>query len=273
MIVERPRVLLPRLLDVGLDEVDDAVDERVRQPRLDRRRRARRGPCSRFVPPPFTVAGELDQPLGRVGPAVEDHVLDVLEQILRDVLVDDELAGVDDAHVEAGLDRVVEERRVHRLAHDVVAAERERQVADAAADLHARARRLDDARRLDEVDRVVVVLLEAGGDREDVRIEDDVGRVEAGLLGQQRVRALADRHLALDRVGLALLVERHHDDAGAVAPDDARPCARKSASPSFRLIELTTALPCTHFRPASITDHFELSIMTGTRAISGSVAM
>ena len=31
--------------------------------------------------------------------------------------------------------------------------------------------------------------------------------------------------------------------------------------------------PCTHFRPASITDHFELSIMIGTRAISGSVAM
>ena len=31
--------------------------------------------------------------------------------------------------------------------------------------------------------------------------------------------------------------------------------------------------PCTHLSPASITDHFELSIMIGTRAISGSVAM
>ena len=31
-------------------------------------------------------------------------------------------------------------------------------------------------------------------------------------------------------------------------------------------------LPCTHFRPASITSHFELSIMIGTRAISGSPA-
>ena len=96
--------------------------------------------CSRFLPAPFTVAGELDQPLGRVRPAVEDDVFDVLEQILRDVLVDDQLAGVDDAHVHAGLDRVIEERRVNRLAHDVVAAERERQVADAAADLHARDR-------------------------------------------------------------------------------------------------------------------------------------
>ena len=48
--------------------------------------------------------------------------------------------------------------------------------------------------------------------------------------------------------------------------------SRKSSSPSLRLIEFTTGLPCTHFSPASMTDHFELSIITGTRAISGSVA-
>jgi hypothetical protein len=37
-------------------------------------------------------------------------------------------------------------------------------------------------------------------------------------------------------------------------------------------IEFTIGLPCTHFRPASITLHFELSIITGTRAMSGSAA-
>ena len=90
-----------------------------------------------LLPAPLHRVGELHQPLGRVGTAIEDHVLDVLEQVLRDVLVDDELPGVDDAHVHAGLDRVEEERRVHRFADDVVAAEGERQIADAAADLHA----------------------------------------------------------------------------------------------------------------------------------------
>ena len=39
------------------------------------------------------------------------------------------------------------------------------------------------------------------------------------------------------------------------------------------LIELTIALPCTHFSPASMTVHFELSIITGTREISGSDAI
>ncbi len=36
---------------------------------------------------------------------------------------------------------------------------------------------------------------------------------------------------------------------------------------------MTTPLPCTHFRPASSTDHRELSIITGMRATSGSVAI
>src|SRR4029079_9826228 len=39
------------------------------------------------------------------------------------------------------------------------------------------------------------------------------------------------------------------------------------------LIEFTIDLPCTHFNPASITLHFELSIMIGTREISGSAAI
>jgi hypothetical protein len=46
-----------------------------------------------------------------------------------------------------------------------------------------------------------------------------------------------------------------------------------SSLPSFSEIELTMLLPCTHLRPASITLHFELSIMTGTRAMSGSLAI
>ena len=37
-------------------------------------------------------------------------------------------------------------------------------------------------------------------------------------------------------------------------------------------MELTTALPCTRFSPASTMVHLEESIMTGTREMSGSEA-
>ena len=49
-----------------------------------------------------------------------------------------------------------------------------------------------------------------------------------------------------------------------------RACSRNLSSPSFREIELTIDFPWRHFNPASITSHLEESIITGTRAISGS---
>ena len=152
----------------------------MREPLLDRRLAPREVALARRALA-LDALGELDEPLGRVGPAGEEHVLDPLEQLGLDVLVDRELAGVDDPHVEAGADRVVEEDRVHRLAQRVVAAEREAEVRDAAARARARAALLDPRQRLEEVARVQVVLLDPGGDREHVRVEDQVLGREAGL--------------------------------------------------------------------------------------------
>ena len=52
-----------------------------------------------------------------------------------------------------------------------------------------------------------------------------------------------------------------------------RAWSRNGPSPSLRLIELTTPLPCTQRSPACSTLHRELSIITGMRATSGSVAI
>ncbi len=67
-----------------------------------------------------------------------------------------------------------------------------------------------------KVEPVTGVLFDAGRDGENIRIENDVGRIEANLLGQHRVRALADADLALDRIRLPLLVERHDDHGSTV---------------------------------------------------------
>ena len=147
------------------------MHERVREPLVDRRLAPREVELALRALAPHAL-GELDEPVGRVGAAGEDHVLDALEQLGLDVLVDRELAGVDDAHVEPGADRVVEERGVHRLADDVVAAEREAEVRDAAARPRAGAALLDPRQRLEEGAGVVVVLLDPGRDGEHVRVED-----------------------------------------------------------------------------------------------------
>ncbi len=69
--------------------------------------------------------------------------------------------------------------------------------------------------RLDEIERVAVVLLHARRDRENVGIEDDVFGGEADP-GEQVVGARADLDLALFGVGLALLVEGHDHHRGAI---------------------------------------------------------
>ncbi len=136
---------------------------------------------------PFTASATSSRRSVASGAPIEHHVLDALAQRRLDVVVDADHAGVDDAHVHAGLDRVVQEHGVDRLAHRLVAAEAEAHVADAARHLGAGQVLLDPACGLDEVDRVVRMLLDAGGDREDVRIEDDVLGRKADLVDEDAI--------------------------------------------------------------------------------------
>ena len=61
---------------------------------------------------------------------------------------------------------------------------------------------LDDTSGFNEINAVIIVFLDAGGDRENVGIENDVFRRETHLVNQYAVATLADFHLAFFRVGL-----------------------------------------------------------------------
>src|SRR5690606_12951163 len=163
------------------DELGDPAHQRVRNALFDRSLAPGKVHLA-FLAPALHLFGELDEALGRVGTTIPQDILDVRQQLLVDVFVDFELAGVDDAHVHAGLGRLVQKRAVHRLAHHVVTSKRERQVAHPAAHESARQVFLDELGRLDEVDGEAIVPLDAGGYGEDVQVEDDVGGVEADLV-------------------------------------------------------------------------------------------
>ena len=110
-----------------------------------------------------------------------------------------------------------QEGRVHGLADGIVPPERKRDIGETSTSLGTGQGLLDLPHGLDEVDGVVVVLLDAGGDRQDVRVEDDVLGIKADLVHQKPVRAGADADLVLLGGGLPLLVEGHDDHCGAVA--------------------------------------------------------
>ncbi|OIQ65159.1 hypothetical protein GALL_532860 [mine drainage metagenome] len=104
-----------------------------------------------------------------------------------------------------------------RLAHRVVATEAETHVTDTTADLGTGQVGLDPARGVDEIDRVVVVLLNAGGNGKDVGVKNDVFGRKTDLIDQDAVSPLANLDLALVGVGLALLVKRHHHSGSTIA--------------------------------------------------------
>ena len=72
---------------------------------------------------PAVALRQRQQGLGRLRIAVEHHVFDRLTQLGIQGVVERQRACIDDAHVHAGLDRVVQKHHVDRLADQLVAAE------------------------------------------------------------------------------------------------------------------------------------------------------
>jgi hypothetical protein len=114
------------------------------------------------------------QPLRRIRPPVQHHILAQNQQFRFDIVIDPQHRRIDDPHLHSRPRGVVEKDRVHRLPHRVVAPEREREVAHPAAHPHPRTVGLDPSRGLDKRPPVVVVFLDPGRHGQDIRVEDDV---------------------------------------------------------------------------------------------------
>ena len=111
---------------------------------------------------------------------------------------------------------MIKKRGVNGFADLVIAPEAERNIRNATAHLRVRQVRLDPTRGIDVVDRVVVMLLHACGDGEDIGIEDDVFGGKADLVDQDAVGTLADPDFVLVSRGLTLFVKSHHYHGRAV---------------------------------------------------------
>ena len=209
------------LFGVFHNEVCNARDQCVAEPRRYRNRSLwGAAPLVLFAGvfgPALGGLGNLHQALARIGAAVEHHVLHPLAQHGFELVIDADHARVDDAHVHARLDGVVQKYGVNGLAHRVVAPEAKAHIAHPARHLGTGQIRLDPARGFNEVHRIVVVLFNARGHSKNVGVKNNVFRRKVQLIDQDAIRPLADFHLALVGVGLAFFVKGHDHGGRAVA--------------------------------------------------------
>ena len=111
---------------------------------------------------------------------------------------------------------------MHRFAHGVVPAKRKRNVTYSAANSCPRQIFFDPARRFKEIDRVIAMFFQAGGNRQNVWIEDNVVCRKVCLCRQKLVSPRSDVDFALGIIRLAVLIECHDDRSRAVSPDQSR---------------------------------------------------
>ena len=110
---------------------------------------------------------------------------------------------------------------MHRLAHRLVTTEREGHVRHTARHMRIRQVLLDAPRSLDELDTIVIVFINAGRDRKNIRIEDNVFRWETDP-DEQIVRTFANLEFTIGCIGLPVFVKGHDNCRRAVAHDFAR---------------------------------------------------
>ena len=208
------------------DKFGDAFDQRVRQP-LAHRPLPPGQIGAGFARLTFDGLGDFDEGVARAGVTVQHNVFDLFAQRRIQFVIDAQLPGIDDAHGETGAHGVVEEHGVDGFAHRLVAAKAERDVGDTARGARVRQVLVNPAHGFDEVDGVVVVRFNAGGDGENVGVENDVfGREISAAFrfraGEQVVGALADFGFARKGVGLTDFVKGHDDDCRPIAARQAR---------------------------------------------------
>ena len=195
------------------DAVSLAVDDPMLQPFFD-------GPAGTIFLldcAGFHALEEVEE-FGQRVVVVRTPVVDEIERDLACPVVDlvhrHDARGVRDRRIKACLATLVEE---HAVQH----------VADCRLESEAHVREAEDRGRarqlgghapdgLDRLDAVTPEFVLARPEREGQHVEDQVGRVDAVLLGGERVDALADAQLPIGVTGLALFVDREADDGRAV---------------------------------------------------------
>ena len=128
--IQRARVFLPRLFRIFVNVIDNSLYERMLQSFFYGSAPPFRLFCLCFRLVTLNGFRKFHKAFGCVWTSVEEHILDPFQQCAVNVIVHGKLTGIDNTHVEPGMDGMEQKCSMHRFPYRIVAAERERHVTD-----------------------------------------------------------------------------------------------------------------------------------------------
>ena len=147
---------------------------------------------------------------------VEEHIFHFLQELRIDFFIDFDHAGVDYPHIHPGFNGVIEKGSMHGLPYRIIAAIREGNITDPAADLCAGAEILNHAGGFNKIDRVFIMFRDACTYRKDVGVKNDILRRKPHDLCENLIRPYTDRYLPVNSVGLSIFVKGHDHHGSAI---------------------------------------------------------
>mmetsp|Transcript_20166 Transcript_20166/g.28350 ORF Transcript_20166/g.28350 Transcript_20166/m.28350 type:complete len:260 (+) Transcript_20166:374-1153(+) len=176
------------------------------------------GPTSGFVLLlPFC---SLQHVVSGLSSAVQHSIFDQTQKIFGNIFIDRESTSVDDCHVHSLFDGVVQECAVHGLSKVVQAPERKGKIRKSPRDLCVRQSLLNDTSRIDEINRVIIVLIHTSADCQDVGVKDDIPSRKVNDFSQNFVGTCADADFLGFCCSLAFFVKCHNHNSCPISFDE-----------------------------------------------------
>ena len=158
----------------------------------------------------FVIFGKIYQSFGGVFSTIEQDVFDKFQQIFGNFFVHVEHSGVDDRHVETGVNRMIQKSGMHCFAHRIITTERERNVAHPTTYQRPRTPFFDLAYGLNESHRIVVVFLHSGSHRQNIWIKNNVVRSKTNGFSKQFKGSAANFNFVFKQCCLPFFIKCHH---------------------------------------------------------------
>lgn len=178
-----------RILSIGIDILGDEVEKRMLKKILERKLEKDKIMSKRLNGEGIKEKlGNLKKKLGwdleSFCGEVKKKIIERIKKLRVDSVIERKMERIEDENINERMNGVVEEKGMNRIKKRIIEEEGEREVGKEEGNMEMRKCEEDLKSGIDEIEEVIIVLIDEGRERKNIRIENDVLRREKKMLGK-----------------------------------------------------------------------------------------